>query len=288
VLAVLLASSLSMTPLAAHADASSDAKAHFNRGVELFGKGSYESSLEEFKTSYRIRAVPVVLFNIAETYTALDRFDDAMTYLGLFNASTPADTLEPAQRDQVQELTARIRKATGTVRVVDAPEGASVAVDGKELPGALARPAYVAAGTHVIAVTHPDFQPWRRSFHVDAGDAAALKAELVPRPRDAQVRVIVSPRDANVSLDGRAPPSTSKKDGTAFVMPVHPGWHEILVSKPGMTSIDTVLELRAGETREVSAELFKGTKPSFLESPWLWAGVGIVVGGFVGYAIAKQ
>jgi hypothetical protein len=265
---------------------SGDARAQFSRGVEAYGKGHYEAALDAFKASYRIRAVPVVLFNIAETYTALDRFDDAMTYLNLYSEGIPQDTLDAAQREQLSQLQQRIRKATGTLRILEAPEGATVLVDGKDQSAAALRPVYVAVGQHTLAVTHPDHGPWRRSVQVDPGESEVLRVELVPRPRDATLRVVVAPQDASVLIDGGTPSSPTRERG-GVVFNLRPGWHEVSLRKPGMTSVDTVLELRAGETREVSAELLKGSPPSALRSPWLWGGVGLFVGAFVGYQLAR-
>lgn len=277
-----------LAPGVAHADTPEqiEAKQRFSRGVEAFSKGKYDAAIEEFKASYRLRAVPVVLFNLAESYTALDAFDEAMTYVGLYTVSAPTESLDAGQREQLSQLRERIRRASGTIRIVDAPEGASVLIDGRDASAAMVRPVYVAAGTHVVSVTHADFAPFRKSLKVDVGEAEVLKPELLARPRDATVRVVSTPGDATVLIDGRAPAQAQRKGGTTIAA-VRPGWHEISVRKPGMTAVDAVFEVRAGETRELSAGLLPSPPPTILRSPWFWAGVGLVAGGVVGYTVAK-
>src|SRR5262249_47552122 len=153
------------------------------------------------------------------------------------------------------ELTSRIRKATGTIRVVEAPDGATVLLDGKELPSLVVRPVYVAAGSHTVGVTHADFAPFKKQLKVDVGDAALVKPDLVARPRDAAVHVVAKPGDASVLVDGK-PPASPKAERGGITFSVRPGAHEVSIRKPGMTAVDTTLELRGGETREVSAELY--------------------------------
>jgi hypothetical protein len=274
-----------LAPAIARADDQSEAKALFSRGVDAYGRGKYDAALEAFKASYRLRAVPVVLFNIAETYVALDAFDDAMTYLGLLEASTPVDSVDSAQRDQVAQLRERIKRASGTLRVI-APEGATVVVDGRDGGVAALRPVFLPAGQHTLSVSHPDFAPMQQRVRVAAGEAALVDAKLPPKPRDANVRVVVRP-DATVLVDGRTPQS-QRRDGSAVVFTVRPGWHELSVAKPGMTSFEAVLDFKPGDSHEVRATLLPSQPRPFTSSPAFWAGVGIVAGGLLGYALARS
>ena len=263
-----------------------EARARFSRGVDAFARGSFDQAVHDFKASYQLRAVPIALFNIAESYTALDRFDEAVAYLELFTAAVPAETLEPAQRDQVAQLTQRIRKASGTVRVVEAPEGSSVTVDGRDTPAALLRPVYVPVGRHAVVVNHPDFTAFRQAVQVATGDGWVLKAVMPARPRDATLRVLITPRDALVLVDGKAA-SGGRREGAATVLSLRPGLHELAVRKPGMTSFETTMELRSGESREVSSELLASPRAGILRSPWFWAGVGVIAGGAIGFGVAR-
>ena len=274
-----------LAPAIAHADDPSDARALFSRGVDAYGRGKYDVALEAFKGSYRLRAVPVVLFNIAETYVALDAFDDAMTYLGLLEASAPVDAVDSAQRDQVAQLRERIKRASGTLRVL-APEGATVVIDGRDGGVAALRPVFLPAGQHTLSISHPDFSPLQQRVRVAAGEAALVEAKLPPKPRDANVRVVVRP-EATVLVDGRTP-TNQRRDGSAVIFSVRPGWHELSVSRPGMTSFEAVLDLRPGDSHEIRATLLPSQPRPFTSSPWFWAGVGVLAGGVLGYTLAKS
>ena len=273
-----------LAPSVALADDAGEARAQFQRGVEAYGKQRYDTALEAFKASYRMRAVPVVLLNIAETYTALDAFDDAMTYLGLLEASAPADATDVAQREQVAQLRERIKRASGTLRITGAPEAATVIVDGRDLSIATLRPAFLGAGSHAISVSHPEFAPFQQRVSVASGAAATVDAKLQPRPHDATVRVIVKP-EATVLVDGRAPPN-ARREGAAVVFTVPSGPHEISAQRAGMTSFEASLELRPGDVREMRATLLPGAKPAI--SPWLWVGIGVVAGSFLGFVVARS
>src|SRR5690349_19002839 len=55
-----------------------EARRHFETGAALFQARNYDGALAEFEESYRIRAVPVVLFNIAQTLKLLERYEEAI------------------------------------------------------------------------------------------------------------------------------------------------------------------------------------------------------------------
>jgi hypothetical protein len=263
-----------------------EAKHKFEEGVRAYAAGKYEAAIQAFQTSYRLRPVPVVLFNLAESYTALDRVDEAMASIGLYLAGVRADDLNRAQHDRVHRLNSRIRSHAGTLRVLEAPEGSHVKIDGREMSDAVKRPVFLIQGKHHIQVYHENFHGIHRVMWVRPGNSLVLHAALRTRPVESLLRIVPTPSDVKVYLDGNllVKPAKTVKNGKEFW--VSPGKHNVSFRKEGLSRLDTVFEIRPRETREMMPKL-EPSSFNLLKSPWFWGGVGLVVGGTIGYVIAQ-
>src|SRR6185369_14185401 len=67
--AALVAFSVTTTvPRSARADARTEARAHFKKGMDAIGQGRYEDGIAELQCAYEILPYPNVLYNIARAY----------------------------------------------------------------------------------------------------------------------------------------------------------------------------------------------------------------------------
>ena len=52
----------------AHADASADARAHYEEGTKLYDLGRYQEAAHEYEEAFRLHPDPALLFNIGQAY----------------------------------------------------------------------------------------------------------------------------------------------------------------------------------------------------------------------------
>lgn len=117
-----------------------------------------------------------------------------------------------------------------------------------------------------------------------SGDKAELSANIRKRAgelleaarytRAGRVLVEVSPPNARVSLDGVEP-----DPGTPNRFTVAPGSYTAIAALDGWGSQKSAVTVQSGEEAKVRLELSEET--SLLESPWLWAAIGVVAIGSV-------
>lgn len=99
---LVLAVGLSSTPEVAFADARTEARRHFRRGMELVVEGDVDGGVAELELAYEILPHPNVLYNIARAYAEAGRYDDAREYFERYLATDPAD------REEVRQVLAAI------------------------------------------------------------------------------------------------------------------------------------------------------------------------------------
>src|SRR6266540_2275305 len=71
-----------------------DARVHFDRGIELFGEGSYEAALVEFDRAYQIAPSYRIQYNVGRIHRQLNHYAEALNafqeYLTRGGSSIPA------------------------------------------------------------------------------------------------------------------------------------------------------------------------------------------------------
>jgi tetratricopeptide (TPR) repeat protein len=112
---VLALLALAAGPLRAQQDPSvEEAKAHAARAKVHYDLGEYRQAAEEYILVYRLRPVPAVLFNIAQSYRKAAEYDRAKQFYESYlrEASNPTNraSVEKAIRE-IDELLAKEKKA---------------------------------------------------------------------------------------------------------------------------------------------------------------------------------
>jgi hypothetical protein len=156
------------------------AKQHFLRGVDLFGRGDAIRALAEFEGSYRLNPVPEVLFNIGLTQKSLQRYTDALESFERFirqSAERPAG-LAPARRLQAEKMIGETRSQMGALVLSLSPANVTVRIDGRERFVDL--PLYVDPGVHQIEVSASGFAPVQKEVTCAAGKTLPLRIDLRP------------------------------------------------------------------------------------------------------------
>ena len=138
---------------------------------------------------------------------------------------------------------------SGNLKVQSVPAGATVAVDGKTLPGVtpLTVP-NLQPGSHRVALSLSDHADSAVNVKVTSGDnSLRLTLKALPKPR---LRLDLTPPDATVRFtDGRF---EYKHD-----MEIVPGMYELTISAPGFVTRSERVEIISGADKQVRIELLK-------------------------------
>jgi iron complex outermembrane receptor protein len=125
-LALTTAGAAVLLPSVAHADARTEARVHFKKGMEAIAAGRYDVGIAELKQAYEISPHPNVLYNIARAHAEAGDLDSAIDAFRLYLETNPADKEEistvlktlDARRDRQREAA---RQATQTPAPPDGP-----------------------------------------------------------------------------------------------------------------------------------------------------------------------
>jgi tetratricopeptide (TPR) repeat protein len=285
VLARALLSSFVFIALAASAPAwaqDSDeerARRHFETGASLYLEENYEGAAAAFEESYRIRPVPVVLFNLAQTYRRLYRYDDAIeayqTYL------RTAGDIDSSRRAEVRATIEELRRGLAPVTITTDVVGVEIRIDGRmigrtPLPGPLS----LAAGTRVLEATRDGHVTHRAELRVVGGEPQSVEISM-PRAADSAVlRIRASVPDATVRIDG------ADVGAAPVERQLGAGGHEVEVRAAGYETYVREIVLAANQDRELLADL--SVERALWERWWFWAAIGGVVaaGLIIGIAAA--
>jgi tetratricopeptide (TPR) repeat protein len=146
-------------------------------GAKAYAEGHYHDAIRYFEEAYRLGGPSFELWNIARCHLRLDQPDRASELLERYLA-TPQ--LPPEDRDEAAQQLEALRRLPSTLTVASLPAGATLTVDGrapaegKKTPMSLP----VAAGTHVVVLTHPAYATYTRTVEARYGRAIILDAQM--------------------------------------------------------------------------------------------------------------
>ena len=120
IVASLLLAAATLSSSTALADARTEARAHFKKGMDSIGQGRYEEGIVELQKAYEILPHPNVLYNIARAYAEAGELEQAVASFKKYLEGNPPD------KDEVQvvvrSLEARIKKAQAAREAAQARE----------------------------------------------------------------------------------------------------------------------------------------------------------------------
>ena len=94
VLAIVALAASSLVTGSALADARTEARAHFKKGMESIGAGRYEDGIAELLKAYEILPHPNVLYNIGRAYAEAGELEKALEYFKKYIETNPPDKEE--------------------------------------------------------------------------------------------------------------------------------------------------------------------------------------------------
>jgi outer membrane receptor for ferrienterochelin and colicins len=249
--AVLLALAAVVAPLPAAADGTADeADLQFRLGKEEFKKGSYESALAHFFASNRLAPNRNVLFNIASTYEALQRYADAHRY---YIDAQAGETDEKKRAD----VTAALNDLASKVAVLDIvtdPPGATLYINRKDLGsvGKAPRPLALSPGKYRVVAELDGYET-----------VTSAEVEIV-QGKQTKVSLPLTRIVGTVHVDLRGAPSAAvrvddENGPIACTAPcdltLAPGRHELHFTAEGFQAAPRLVLVEAKKTASTTATL---------------------------------
>lgn len=161
------------------------ARAHADRGFDLYEQGKYREAVEAFLEAERHHHAPTVVLYRSRAYAKLGWLLQAKTsYQEIaserLDASAPAPFVE-AQRDAVKELAALEPRIPGILFVIHGapPEQVEVAVDRYPVPARRrGRPVPLNPGEHVVTIRAPGLPAVTRRVLLEEGKIEPIVLDL--------------------------------------------------------------------------------------------------------------
>jgi iron complex outermembrane receptor protein len=129
---VLLACAL-FASRSARADARTEARSHFRKGMESISNGRYEEGIADLQRAYEILPHPNVVFNIARAYAESGDLEDAVVFYKKYLEGNPPDRADVQL--VVQSLEARIRRQQAALQAARETVGPTAPTAPTTTPG---------------------------------------------------------------------------------------------------------------------------------------------------------
>jgi hypothetical protein len=264
-----------------------EAKAAYESARLLFEDGDSRGALAKFSYSYDLSHDTRLLWNMAACEKELRHYAKAATLIDRY-LRDGLNAITTDQRQSAVETQTALRAFYANVRLVGAPQGATVFIDG-DLVGRLplSEPLLVDLGTRTLRVEHPDFEPSETKLEVVGGGELEAKVKLqhLAPPYGAvaaRLTIISSGAKDIVAIDGKVVAAHRWEGALA------PGEHVVRVTAADKSPYESRVRLLAGSTRTVRVTLDDENHRASIW-PWLAGGAAVAAGAVVGgYFLLKS
>lgn len=160
------------------------ARAHFDRGIELYKLASYEDAVAEFEAAYALQPHPVIFFNLGQCYEKLGRLTAAITSYRSYLDALPNAPDRERVTAVIQNLKERLSRAAQPLTVNSAPAGATVELDG-QARGVTPWLSELAPGTYQLELSLEGHRPISRAVTTSGEQPTVVDVILTPLPSPA-------------------------------------------------------------------------------------------------------
>jgi hypothetical protein len=203
-------------PVAAGADSKAEAKGQFEAGVVLLKAEDYEGAALSFEASLELFPTKTAMFNLANCYKALNRYEEALSLLSRLRREF-SGKLDDEMLTETSAIEKEINKVVGRVKVEVDRAGAKVLVNGREVgTSPLGKPLLLAAGNHEVTARLEGFQFSVEKVRLLSGKELSIRLSGSKRVAPPQAADRPDPLPAPAS---RGIPEANRGDGG-----LHPGW----------------------------------------------------------------
>jgi hypothetical protein len=166
------------------AQATEQARAHFDLGTRLMQNENWEVALGEFERSFELFPTRSALFNMAMCEKALHRYVAALRHFEDWQQRFAAAATEDERRT-VSATLDELSRFVGSLAIETTPRGATIRVDGTEVGTTpLADPLMVDAGDHVVEAVLDGHLSAREEVEVEPLADVEMSIALELQPPD--------------------------------------------------------------------------------------------------------
>ena len=225
----------------AAADEATEARFHFERGVELFKQAKVQLALEQFLLSNRLVKNSNAVFNAGKCFEMLNKFNEAFA---LFSEYLLFEDLTDEERADGETKLEDVRKKVATVKIESTPAGAEIFLDRKDLGswGTTPRIIAVPPGSHDILVERKHYHSQKVPITAVIGEQQDIRVDL--EIKMGKVRFTGPYGEAFVTVDGKD--KMKVKVPATYEFPV--GDHVFRIEAPGYVAEDMDVAVDPVET----------------------------------------
>jgi hypothetical protein len=160
------------------------AKEHFYKAKSLVEEGALKKAIAEFKASYDLNPLPMVLFNIAACHDKLTEYANAMNYYKKFliEGKTASEEMKTEAKTRIDEL----KKYLGLVKLTANESGADVIVDGEIVGQTPMGVFFLETGSHEVKLQKNGFFDAKKTFKIISGETVEIDLEMQKQVADVE------------------------------------------------------------------------------------------------------
>jgi hypothetical protein len=169
-------------------DVTTQAAAHYARGVKLYQEDDFRAALIEFNRAYELAPNWAVLYNLGQSYYQLRDYPSALNtmekYVQVGGANIPAD-----RRSQVDREIGELRGRVAHVTLISNVAGADLTLDDASIGRTpLGTPIVVGEGRHKLTATKLGYVTTNKVVDIAGGDTLSIPIDLAQEPTPVVVR----------------------------------------------------------------------------------------------------
>jgi len=173
-------------------DVNEQAKEQFLQGVKYLEQDYYSAALKAFETSYDLKPVHNLLFNIGMCEKALERYVAAIGTLEDFLGA--GKNIPESMKLEAEAALEEMQKRIGKLRLADVPEGSDVLVDGRRVAQTpLDEPIKLDPGKHTLVIVKEGYENFEAEINTEANTSMLIR---VPLPKK-----VVQPKKSQKDID---------------------------------------------------------------------------------------
>lgn len=251
------------------------ARARFQRGVEMIRNGQWSEAISELEAARELRATPPVHYNLALAQRAVGRYRAAAQSLRSFLRTVSAGA-DPALVSQAESLLQDSAAAVCRLEITVDHPSAVVRVDGSAVD--ITRGAIdLDPGEHTVAASAEGYASSERRVRLARGSNSVASLAMVRANELSFLRVEANVPEALVRIDGR-----EIGHGTIDEI-VRAGRHTVDVLGPHHHPFQRDIDSIVGQRQTIRASL--SDRRTIFDSPWFWVTTGVIVAAGVTTAV---
>jgi hypothetical protein len=248
-----------------------EARRRFDRGLTLYNSGDLPGALAEFRLAYRLTGHPVVLYNLALVRAGLGQAAEAVEGLEQLQGSRARAELGPERAERARKVYEEQLLRVGSLEIKTDVSHAQVRVDNVDIAKTPTPPVRVTAGTHVVSLSAPQYEPRHVSVTVAGRALEVLELNLTPLAETlAHLMPSSSVPNVEVRVNGELVGQTPFESDVAL----RPGHYELEFSRAGYVPVKRRVSLDPGGVGRVDATMVPSD-------------AGLAAGGNVTFAISE-